>query len=104
MLDEENRILKNTRSNVTETTVARSEEELQLKRLLADFGKAKNDNLPSIQLEYKDGTPCDVVDGEAGQSFDKRSSTVEITCGKFDSVLEIREDRTVSATVALSFF
>ena len=49
---------------------------------------------PTLKIEFFDGTPCEIVDGSSDDKFDKRSTTVEVTCGKQDTILSIQEDRT----------
>lgn len=102
LADAMNYVVKNMRSNVTNTRIESSEEDAQLRHLMEDFDSDKNSKLASIQLEYTQGTPCEVVDGEIGQVFDRRSTTVEITCGRIDSILEIREDRTCHYYIKVS--
>lgn len=102
LLIETNRVLKNLRENSTESEGNAQSEEAQVARLLKGFSGSAEDNSatgdlpPSLQLEYEDGTPCEVAeqDYDVNLKLDKRSSTVEIICGRSDSILEVREDRT----------
>jgi len=102
LVEEKNRILKNLRDNSTESDSEGKSEEAQVARLLKGFGGSVDNNspagelLPSLQLEYYDGTPCQVAeqDFDVNLKLDKRSTTVELVCGRTDIVLEVREDRT----------
>jgi hypothetical protein len=55
---------------------------------LDDNAHSYQPKLPSLHLEFTDGSDCDIIENV------RRSSTVEITCGDRDFIEDIIEDRT----------